>query len=312
MAGANEALEDANAKLRDDQKLTTEAFLDEFAKRQKIAAEHNDNIVLIQRRASDDVRDQMLEDAAENPELAALMVNATDKEWRRMEKLYRTATRTANNAANDELIRNIPALSRIAGTAGQEAARRLADRIRSGGPLTVAEVNSIMQKAKTRVEGTELLAVIDSKLDARGRAAAERQLNYLARNRTAYINAQIVQSGGVNSPQLFQHGGIVAGQGPVPVIAHGGERILSPDQTKDFHRLLASLGQASIARRADRLALSAGPASAGGILSTSNVTHQYTLQPGAISVDASKLRRFDDVVGLIDGVRSTSRKFVRK
>jgi phage-related protein len=49
--------------------------------------------------------------------------------------------------------------------------------------------------------------------------------------------------------------------------------------------------------------------SAAGAATINNNAHYYTVR---VSVDASKLRRFDDVVKLIDGIRPTARQFVRR
>ncbi len=215
MIDANEALKAANDELEEDQELTTAAFLEQFEKRLQIAREHNDNIVAISERASADVRDQMLEDVRENPQLAAAMVAATDAEWARMESAYRERVRLANTAANRELVRNTPALTAIAREAGTAAAEGLAQKIRDGAPLTVAEVRQIMAQAKTAVEAEKLQALIKPSLDEAGRAAAEARLNFLARPRSVPLSPSVRRllattgraSGGIIGAEAHAQGG---------------------------------------------------------------------------------------------------------
>lgn len=184
---ANAALSDANSELEEDQELTTAAFIEQFDKRVQAANDFNANIVAIQRKTSAEVFALMEEDLQNNPELAALIAKATGEEFDQIVGLYKDSAVAANDAANREFVNNIPSLQKIADESGQEFAENVADAIRKGGSLTTSQVNKIMRSVKNDIEGTELLAVIESALDEGDRRTVEDRLNFLARTRTASI-----------------------------------------------------------------------------------------------------------------------------
>lgn len=221
---AADAYSDMLSGLEEDEKASVDAFLEQMERRVKVANEHNANIVTINERASDDVREQMLEDAKENPELAALMVEATEEEWDRMEEAYRDATEAATTASHDAMIRAIPALTAVAEAMGQKMARGIARKLEEGGNLSVTQARKIFNNIDAEFHD-DIAATIRPTMDSFSFSRVLGEIGNLTAPRTLWVTPQISGGGtritGPGFSGAIAHGGIV-GSGTEPRGMQGG------------------------------------------------------------------------------------------
>lgn len=131
-AQATEDMDDSWEDYFDEQEVRVGEWIKSLEGQEKAAERWQRNMMILASRVSDATLDELARMGPEGAPLVAELVNASDKQLRRLDRVFRDNTGDAVDAAREELEAAAPVLRGVAEVAGRETAEGLARQLANG------------------------------------------------------------------------------------------------------------------------------------------------------------------------------------